>query len=485
MLNYLAPAIPARWRRAGLAVALACCAASASAQSLETLAENYRKTPNPKTRAAVMRFASAHPNDRNGALALLLLGNTEVDQRQFGDALQHLQAAGKRLPKLADYAAYLSAECQSELREFGAVEKTLEPVWQSSPASPWIAKSVELQVGAYLEDHKAAKAIALVQKHLADLPDSQAEVLLARAYEGDGNGEGAAGQYRKIYVEHPLAKEASDAEEALARYPATPAHELLTRGVKLVEGGDYARARKELTALLPQLSGTDLDLARVRIGAAQYLARDYKGTYPYLQSFQASAPESEAERLYYLLESARRLNRAGEMNEYLVQITGSFPQSSWRLQALLSVANYDSAHDQKEAAEALYRICYESFPGDGQSVQCHWKVAWAQYLRDASGAAEMLREHLKRYPDSDHASTALYFLGRIAESKGDWGAARVYYDEIDQWYPNYYYAMLARERLVQPNVSGAAASAAASQFLSAIQFPKRRKVENFVASATT
>ena len=40
-----------------------------------------------------------------------------------------------------------------------------------------------------------------------------------------------------------------------------------------------------------------------------------------------------------------------------------------------------------------------------------------------------LQEHLTRYPDSDRASTALYFLGRIAESKSDLGTARVYYEK--------------------------------------------------------
>lgn len=463
----------------------AIAAATVSAQPLDTLAETYRKTPNPKTRAAVLRFASVHPNDRNGALALLLLGSTEIDQRQFGDALQHLKSAGKRLPKLVDHVAYLSATAQSELRDYAAIEKTLEPVWQSSPASPWIARSVEVQVNAYLEDNKASPAIALLQKHFADLAEPQAELLLARAYEADGRATEAAAQYQKVYVEHPLSKEASVAADALPRFPALQAKVLLTRGLKLVEGGDYARARKELTALLPQLSGADLDLARVRIGAAQYLGRDSKGAYGYLSSFQAAASESEAERLYYLTESARRLDRVDEMTIALTKLTDSYPQSGWRLKGLLSVANYDSAHKQNEAADALYRTCYESFPGDSQSAQCHWKVTWAQYLRDAGSATGALEDHLKRYPDSDHASTSLYFLGRIAESKSDWGAARVYYDEINNWYPNYYYAILARERLAQSNVAGATPSPATLKFLSVVQFPKRRKVENFVASATT
>jgi soluble lytic murein transglycosylase len=97
----------------------------------------------------------------------------------------------------------------------------------------------------------------------------------------------------------------------------------------------------------------------------------------------------------------------------------------------------------------------------------------------------MLREHLKRYPDSDHTSPALYFLGRIAESKQDWGAARVYYERINSLYPNYYYAMLARARLSRPGVSSAARSPEGSQFLSALPLPKPSGPEAFVANQIT
>src|SRR5260370_40494286 len=135
MPNCLVPIIPARWSRLARAVALvSLCALAASAQSLDVLASNYRKTPTPRTRAALLNFANAHSNDKNGSLAFLVLGATEIDQRQFGDALQHLKAAHKHLSKLADYIAYLSPVAQSELREFPETEGTLAPVRLSNRA---------------------------------------------------------------------------------------------------------------------------------------------------------------------------------------------------------------------------------------------------------------------------------------------------------------------------------------------------------------
>ena len=380
--------------------------------------------------------------------------------------------------------AYFTALSESQLLQFSDTEKSLQPLWRFTPASPFVSKAVALQANSYLQISQPASAIALVEQHLAGLPVPQAELLLARAYEAQGNAAAAAEHYQKIYIGYPLSKEAADAESALSRYPAPPPSTLLARALKIIDGGDYSRAAKELTALLPQLSGSDLDLARVRIGAARYLARDSKPAYDYLRSFAASTPEAEAERLYYLTECARRLDHIDEMSATLDQLSRSYPQSHWRFQALMAVANYYSAHDQPQQAEPLYRTCYDSFPSEPQSAQCQWKIAWTSYLQDPASSAGLLEDHLKHYPDSDRLSSALYFLGRIAESKSDWGTARVYYEQIDRFYPNYYYAVLARERLEQPSLAGAVRSPEALQFVNALTLPKH-DAESFDASAIT
>jgi soluble lytic murein transglycosylase len=487
MSNCWGKIIRARWSRlASATVIVAVCTGALSAQSLDALAERYRKTPTaPNARAAVLRYAEAHRTDQNGALALLLLGATETDQRQFGDALAHLKAAGKRLPELADYAAYLSATAESGLRQFANTESTLQPVWKSTPASPLVTKAVLLQAESFLQSGNPAGAVTLVQQHLTDLSAPQAELLLARAYEVQNNADAAAQHYQKIYLEYPLSKEAADAEAALTRYPGVAPEALFARDLKLEIGGDYTRAGKELTALLPRLSGENFDLARVRIGAAAYLARENESAYKYLISFQATAPEPEAERLYYLLESQRRLNRLDEMNATLEKLAQSYPQSHWRFEALTSAGNYYAAHDQPETAQPLYRTCSESFANDPQSAACHWKITWFAYLHDPSQAEAMLREHLARYPVSDQVSPALYYLGRIAESKSDWAGARAYYDTINNTYPNYYYAVLARERLQTPSVAGATPSPGAAQFIAGIQLVNRHVTETFEATPLT
>jgi soluble lytic murein transglycosylase len=463
--------IPVRWHRRALAICAlaAACSPFAFAETLENLALAYRKNPRPQTRAAVLKYASAHPKDADGALALLVLSATEIDQRQFGDALQHATAAEKRLPKLSDYAGFLNATAAFNLRQFGDVEPSLKPVWQSSPPSPLQGKAVGLLANAWLENKNPRAAIDLVQKHLADLPESQAEDLLARAYEMAGDTASATAHYQRIFVEYPLSAEASDAEAAMDRLPRPDAKRLLSRCFKLIDGGDYSRARKQLEALVPSLDGNDRDLARVRIGVTRYQEREYQAAYTYLKALEIPASDADQERLYYVAQCARRLDKEDEMNAALDQLSRSYAQSHWRLEGLTAVAGYYALRNQPEKFEPLYRACYESFPADSQAASCQWKTAWQQYLRDQPAAASMFEAHLRSYPGSENTTAALYFLGRIEEAKGERAGAHTYYERLSASFPNYYYSMLARERLKDSALATAENSPAVSQLLAGIK----------------
>ena len=222
---------------------------------------------------------------------------------------------------------------------------------------------------------------------------------------------------------------------------------MLGRALKIQDAGQTARARKELEALVPQLGGAERDLARVRIGVARYTAEENAVAYKYLSTLQVDSPEADAERLYYQMQSARRLNNLDEMDALAAKLGRLHPNSPWRLQALVASANRYLTENKTDQYEPLYRACFESFPKDDEAAGCHWKVVWVHYLRRESDAADLLRAHLRLFPASENASAALYFLGRLAEGSRDRAAARAYYDEIAREYPNQYYAMLARERL--------------------------------------
>src|SRR5262249_51637475 len=56
--------------------------------------------------------------------------------------------------------------------------------------------------------------------------------------------------------------------------------------------------------------------------------------------------------------------------------------------------------------------------------------------------------------------------------KKDPGSARAYYDRLSRAYPNQFYAMLARDRLQQPEVAAASPAEDAVQFLSGVKQPQ-------------
>ncbi len=77
-------------------------------------------------------------------LADLKTGATSLDSKRYASAIAVLEPLPRRLPKLADYAAWFLANAQFDSQSYAAVPKTLAIVWQQTPPSPLAARSVLL-----------------------------------------------------------------------------------------------------------------------------------------------------------------------------------------------------------------------------------------------------------------------------------------------------------------------------------------------------
>ncbi|MGH9614495.1 MAG: tetratricopeptide repeat protein, partial [Bryobacteraceae bacterium] len=458
----------------------------ASGQSLRTLADRYNEHPTPRNHVALMRFARAHPRGSTGALALFALSYLENENRDFDDAAEHGRAAAKRMPLLADYGAYFAASADSALQKFGNIEQTLDPVWNRSPRSPLVGQALVLRVNALLTNGKPAKAASVLKDGAADLSPSHAEMLLGKASEAAGDVAHAISHYQLVYTQYPLSGDARDAQDALSRLhvAATP-ETLLKRSLRLMDIGDYGPAAHDLEGLLPRLTEEQANLARVRIGLARFEQHDYQSAYDYLRSFATSEPAADAERLSYLAQTAFRLNRESGGQDWLAQIATKYPHSKWRLKALIAAGNYYLLTNRAALYEPLFRACYEIFPDDPRTPYCHWKVVWAEYLKNRDRAKTWFEDHLRRYPRSEKTSTALYFLGRLAENGNDPGAARVFYEKITRTFPNYYYAILARKRLAALSAHSAARSADTAEFVRSLTIDPERDPVSFDPAPAT
>jgi peptidoglycan lytic transglycosylase len=451
------------------------------AQNLESLVRACRERPNAARRDAIARFAAAHPKDSQGAIALFALGVIESENESYPEAIRRLSAARKRLPQLDDYIAFHLGEAHLETSDPAAAASELRTVLAATPPSPFSGRAAILSAKAYTEAGTPNDAIVVLRTDYVRLPQPAGDLALASALESAGDLPAAAGYYQRVYFQFPAASEASTAASALDRlraamgagYPPPMPHAMLERAGKWLEAREYSRARDEFEALIPRLGGLERDLASVRIGVADYMAQRTQSAYQYLKSLESLLPEAAAERLYYLTACARRLEDTQAMQGYLAELGRLHPQSEWRLKALVWAANEYLLRNEVAAYEPLYRACYESFPASAEASNCHWKVAWAEWMRRTPTAPALMAEHLSRYPESPKASAALYFLGRSAEEAGRIGEARALYRKVVVHFPNRYYAFLCEDRLYQGPLARIEGSDAPPTAFDGLQLPVR------------
>jgi len=450
-------------------------------------------------------------NWRVPVLATLAFAGITVSLAAQGDAVSELKSAvaalqsnreaaavailkglDRKLPKLGDYIGWFRATAEFSTGNYAAVPVALEPVWAQTPTSPLIGRAALLGAQAYQQTGNTSAAVTLLRKYYTAVPQPQADLAMAKAFAASGDPVSAAVYAQRVYYGYPIASEAAEADALAAnlesqlgdKYPPALGNAMLGRALKLLDAGQTEKARKELIALLPRLTGVERDTAQVKIGVVQYNLKDTKAAQKYLAGLTVDSPAADAERMYYLLLCARRFNDRDSMNGVLDQLASLHATSTWRLDALLAVANSYLVENQVDSYEPLFRACYESFPKETRAGGCHWKVTWAHYLRRKDDARDLLREHLRLFPNSDESSAALYFLARLAEGSDDPAAARAYYSEIIREYPNYFYTGLARERLAALPATAAAPSASVSDFLHTVTFNTRARVRNFEPNAT-
>ncbi len=425
------------------------------AQTPASLARPYRASPTPARREALVRFASAHPADSSGALARLALGVTAVERGENADAARDLEAAGKRLPQLADHIAFYLGMAYSGLGQFEAARMRLDAVLTAVPASPLAGKAALALAEAHLASSAPQQAVAVLKAEYSRLPQPEGDLALASACEAAGELAVAASYGQRVYYGFPASKEAAQAWQILDRlreklgvdYPPPLPGAMLARAQKWLDARDYGRARAEYQALAFELGGEARELAQVRAGAASRLGGDTGASYSYLEALSLNSPEADAERLFYLVQCARSLEDPQAMNDFVERLNLLYPASEWRLGALIWAGNYYMLKNEPDSSVPLFRACYEAFPDSPRAEYCHWKVTWSAYLARRPEAAEMLRDHLNRFPQSEKRTAALYFLGRLEEAAGEQAEARASYREIIEGFPNSYYVRLAEERL--------------------------------------
>jgi soluble lytic murein transglycosylase len=401
-------------------------------------------------------------------------------------ALPGLRAALPQLKPVQDYIAYFIATAQSDEKDYLGAARTAEAALKTAPSSPVEARLILLAARSYLKAEQPELALRVAQARQARLTSSQFQLIHGQCLEALGREKEAAEAYLVVWIEQPRSAEAPQAEPLIAAlraklgaaFPEPSPKAKLDRALRLLEGNEATKARRELEAVIPQLRGADAELARLKSAVAAWNARQ-PGHLALLQKLQLTDPALDAERWNAIAAAARRMKANDMLEDALANLYRSHAASPWRLDALSSTGSYYYSAREFEMAQKHWRTCSVAFAGNPAAAFCDWKAAFGDYLARKPNARAELEEHITRYPDSPNASAALYYLGRLAEMANRPGDARVYYAQADKSFPQHYYSMLCRERL-----KAVKAGAPATVDLSRIAFPVRQPVD-FTPNAET
>lgn len=455
--NYWGPTIRVLW----LSV---CASLVVAAQSPETLARTLRTKPSVAVRASLAQYAKAHPKDQNGAVALLALAVNDIEAKTPERAIPTLRSLDKRLPAIAPYANLFLAQAYFDSQQYAEAAKVAATVQQQ----PLLTRALAIATKSSIQIGAAENAIKLLRSRYSLLDQPLGEHLLAQALEAAGDTQAAGLGYRSVYSKYPKSDQAEEAGKALQRLQISlNAAERYERGQKLLDAGNGALAKTELQAALPELTGQDRELARVRIGAAQYLARDSQGALRYLRELKVTSPEADAERLYYAISAARRGKEYAAMEALAKEFSNKYKDSRWRVEAFTTIGNQFLVDDEMDQALKYFAMCADSTSDSSQISYCQWKIAFAAYRDRRADAFQQLSKLVEISPSAPQTSAALYFMGRLSETK-DPTAAKSFYLRISENFPNHYYAVLARTRLQEPSLRKVVAQPA----FSTLAFPK-------------
>jgi soluble lytic murein transglycosylase len=416
----------------------------------------------------------------------------------YNVAIQHLRAAN--VPKLADYAAYYLAAAEQLTGDFdGALKELSRPGLQAGAlgASPLAGRISLLRARVLLDKRdpeSASKALETLQTDYKLLPQPDGDFALGLTYEALGEKPQASLSYEKVYYGSPNTDLAAQSWTAMERlradlgqdFPAPSARQRLDRCAKWLDARQYAQARLEYSALAESLTGPDKDEAKVGVGVADYMKGDGNAAFRYLKSLGVADPEANAKRLYYLIEAARLTNDDTEMMRAVADLNEHHAQSAWRLKGLIAAGNHYFFSNEHDKYVPLYQAAIDSFPDDSSTALSHWRIAWDAYLSDKPERVPLLRDQVELYTSESHASTALYFLGRIAEGDGRYAEARAYYDRDTSQYPHYFYGILARERTKEEKkIATAVPDDGVKRWLAEIDWPAHRDLSESTPNSAT
>ena len=433
-------------------------------ETLRPMAQQLATTRSSAAYAGVENYAAAHPGE-GAAAAYMAIGHAYSLDHRYGDAGTAFRQAAGAGSALQDYATYLGAQAALQNHDGSATVGLLNGFASKYPASIFVASAPVAQAQGYLLLNDSGNALRALASQMGQPGSQKADYLLTegKAHEMAGDKAAAAALFRQIYVRLPFSPEAVQAKTELQAMNAGPsAGERKLHADALFNAKRYAEAGAEYHSI-EKNDGTlgQADRDALEIYAAVCDLRLKHLSRRDAEKLPQTSDDSAALRLYILAELARNEDDEAGNRSILQQMEQRFPQSRWLEEALYSSGNmYLIKRDAPHAIE-VYEELFRRFPNSTYGPSSHWRAAWLSYrLRNYPEAARLMEEQIARYPTSAEAPSALYWRGRLYEEpEKNFAQAANFYNALSNGYRNFYYALLARERLRMMGPQGTVAPA--------------------------
>jgi soluble lytic murein transglycosylase len=445
-----------------------------ASEQLRPMAQQLAVTRSVAAYSGVENYASAHPGE-GAAAAYLALGHAYMLDHRYADAAATFRRANASGTALDDYADYLGAQAAIQAGRGNDAYPLLEHFGEKHPESIFKASAPVLLANAYIQQNDPQGALRVLTPLADSAQGSHVDFryALGRAYQMAADTTHAAAAYHSVYVNFPLSMEAAQARTQMQTMNMPPtAVERKVHADQLFNAKRYAEAGEEYHSIEHDSSGlsaADHD-ALLIYAAACDMKRKHISRRD-VEKLPNTSDDSAALKFYMLAELSRDGHDEATHDGLIAQMVQRFPTSRWLEEALYSGGNmYLLKHDAKQATYH-YSLLVKMFPKSTYAASAHWRTAWMNYrLHNYSEAARLMEEQIEGYSGGIEVPGALYWRGRIyEEEEHDFAQAANYYRALTSSYINFYYALLARQRL---NVlKGQTATVAPAAVLSAVPKP--------------
>jgi soluble lytic murein transglycosylase len=419
-------------------------------KELRPMAQQLAAIRTPAAYAGVAAYAHSHQGEA-AASAYMALGHAYMLDSRFNEAAANFRQAQGAGDALSDYAEYLGAKANHDAGNDAAAETLLKNFADRNPDSIFVPQVPELEAQVLLGLKNAAGAKAV----LAENPEAAGRVgyqfALAEVNRTLGQTDESAKLYKHVLLSWPLSYEAGQARARLTAMgmesSLTPT-ELRSLGDAYYNAGKYAEAADQYHALARVASPEMRNGFAVAAAACDWKLK--RLTQQEAESLQASKDENGARRIYLLMELARSRDDLTAQSSYVDLLRTSFPNSQWFAEALFSSGNMYLLRKNYPRAVTYYSELAERFPKSSNAAAAHWRAGWWSYRQGLyADAARIFEEQIKLYPSAKETVSALYWRARLYEQKDhDAGRAAAHYRTLIATYSHYFYAQMARERLV-------------------------------------